>query len=136
MAWFKSSYAVFDQSGKHIGATANKKGAIAMARVVGGEVKKAGKVIYSARNPLKKTKKKKAKRKSTANRMPARKNKRKGTKKKAAARSNPGKALKSKIAQMKPRTWYDTVLSGAPVRAQRRGSKLIISDRLKKRRAR
>jgi hypothetical protein len=46
--------------------------------------------------------------------------------KKKTSRPNPGKALKSKIAQMKPNTWYPTTLSGAKVKVKRTGSKLVI----------
>lgn len=134
MSIFRASLGVFDGSGSQIATVKTKQSAVAMARVVGGSVRKGGKVIYSAaRNPVKKTKKKKAKRKSTAKRAPARKNKRKAPKKKAAARSNPGKALKSKIAQMKPRTWYNTTLSGAKVKVKRAGQSLIVKPATKKR---
>lgn len=68
--------------------------------------------------------KKKKKRKPVAKKRSVKKNR--ATKKKASKRSNPGKALKSKIAQMKPNTWYPTTLSGAKVKVKRAGSKLII----------
>jgi len=138
MSPFRASFNVYDSSGDQIATVAKKGSALQMARVVGGTVRKGGKVIYSARNPVTKKKKQKAK-KSATKRAPAKKNKsRKGKrpaakKKKAASKSNPGKALKAKIAKMKPNTWYPTKLSGARVRVKRKGSTLIISAPAKKR---
>jgi FtsZ-interacting cell division protein YlmF len=57
----------------------------------------------------------------------------KAKKKKAAAKPNPARALKSKISQMKPNTWYDTMLSGAKVKIKRVGQGVTIRLPKKKR---
>ena len=74
------------------------------------------------------------KRKATKKRSGAKKGTAK-KKKKSTARSkgNPGAKLKANIAKMKPRSWYDTTLSGAKVKVKRVGQSLVIKPATKRR---
>lgn len=62
------------------------------------------------------------------------KNRKRSTAAKHRSSSNPGKKLREKIAQMKPRAWYSTTLSGAKVKVQRKGNSLVIRPASKRKR--
>ncbi len=158
--WIQESYETGDPAIRRRVAELKKLGYRAKAFSMGNQVTQWGNVkltmvdiragssgdnyltnVPSAKNSRNrmatKKKKKKAKRNTTKKRSTAKNKKqtRSKTKKRSTGRSksNPGAKLRSKIAQMKPGSWYPTTLSGARVKVQRKGNSLVIRPATKKR---